>query len=188
MPAKPFEAYPGNEPYIFVSYAHTDRDLVYPELKRLHEAGYRVWYDEGIPPSEHWAGVIPNRISTCAVFLLFISPAAVASKWVRKEISFAHRLPRELPILPVYLSETTVDAELDFQVGDTQALLRHRLDEAEFRSRLDQQLRKFPGLIPDAPDEVERVARELELMSGSYRGMFANHPAPDGYTAATWFQ
>ena len=42
MPDKPFEAYPGNEPYIFVSYAHADSDVVYPEIKWLHDTGFRV--------------------------------------------------------------------------------------------------------------------------------------------------
>ena len=29
---KPFPAHTGDEPYIFVSYAHADDDLVYPQL------------------------------------------------------------------------------------------------------------------------------------------------------------
>lgn len=28
---RPFPAYKGDEPYIFVSYAHADEDMVYPE-------------------------------------------------------------------------------------------------------------------------------------------------------------
>jgi hypothetical protein len=188
MPEKPFEAYPGNEPYVFVSYSHADSDVVYPEIKWLHDAGYRIWYDEGIPPSENWVGVIPNRISTSAVFLLFLSPAAIASRWVRKEISYAHRLPRELPILPVYLSDTKIDPELDFQLGDTQALLLHRIDRADFRKRLHEQLRKHAGLIaPEEPGELE--LREAKLVSAAYRAMFSRRTEPPvGYSCAVWFQ
>ena len=32
MPEKPFDAYDGDEPLLFVSYAHDDVDLVYPEM------------------------------------------------------------------------------------------------------------------------------------------------------------
>ena len=32
----PCVAYAGNEPFIFVSYAHEDKARVYPELERLH--------------------------------------------------------------------------------------------------------------------------------------------------------
>lgn len=47
----PFPAYQGDEPYIFVSYAHDDADLVIPELNRLREAGFNIWYGEGFAPA-----------------------------------------------------------------------------------------------------------------------------------------
>ena len=34
---KPFAAYTGDEPYIFVCYAHEDSAIVYPEIQWLHE-------------------------------------------------------------------------------------------------------------------------------------------------------
>ena len=45
---KPFPAYRGDDPYVFVSYAHPDGTIVYPELTRLDELGYNILYDEGI--------------------------------------------------------------------------------------------------------------------------------------------
>jgi len=42
---KPFPAYQGDDPYIFVSYAYDDADLVFPEMQRLRDAGFNVWYD-----------------------------------------------------------------------------------------------------------------------------------------------
>ena len=38
---KPFPAYQGDEPYVFVCYAHDDEDMVYPEIGWLHEQGIR---------------------------------------------------------------------------------------------------------------------------------------------------
>ena len=49
-PTLPFEAYGGDEPYVFVSYAHEDAQAVYSELGWLREQGVNVWYDEGISP------------------------------------------------------------------------------------------------------------------------------------------
>ncbi len=43
---RPFLAYKGEEPYIFASYAHADAPKVYPELTRLRDAGFNVWYKE----------------------------------------------------------------------------------------------------------------------------------------------
>jgi len=34
---KPFAAYNGDEPYVFVCYAHDDNKVVYPEIASLHE-------------------------------------------------------------------------------------------------------------------------------------------------------
>ena len=53
LPA-PFEAYVGDEPYLFASYAHLDGAVVFPELIYLRDQGYRVWYDEGIDPGNEW--------------------------------------------------------------------------------------------------------------------------------------
>jgi hypothetical protein len=47
---RPFPAYDGNEPYVFVCYAHDDAGEVYPEITRLKDAGVNIWYDEGIAP------------------------------------------------------------------------------------------------------------------------------------------
>ena len=43
----PFPAYKGDEPYVFVSYAHDDSSRVYPEITRLRDQGFNIWYDEG---------------------------------------------------------------------------------------------------------------------------------------------
>ena len=62
----PFDAYQGDEPYVFVSYAHKDAAMVYEEITRLHEAGCKIWYDEGIEASNEW----PEEIANAALFLL----------------------------------------------------------------------------------------------------------------------
>ena len=41
-------AYQGHEPYIFISYSHSDSDAALKIIKALSEAGFRVWYDNGI--------------------------------------------------------------------------------------------------------------------------------------------
>ena len=43
---RPFPVYQGDEAYIFVSYAHDDAVVVYPELLKLHDQGFNIWYDE----------------------------------------------------------------------------------------------------------------------------------------------
>ena len=38
----PFTAYRGDDPYIFVSYSHEDRDIVFPRIQWLRDQGFNV--------------------------------------------------------------------------------------------------------------------------------------------------
>ena len=100
----PFKAYAGGEPYIFVSYAHVNKSAVFPLIRQLHEKGYRIWYDNGIPPSSEWADTIMEKLEKSALMLLFVSPESVASDNVKDE--FHSALNEKIPILPVFLKET----------------------------------------------------------------------------------
>jgi len=40
-----FQTYVGNEPYVFVCYAHEDSETVYPEMVWLREQGINIWYE-----------------------------------------------------------------------------------------------------------------------------------------------
>jgi hypothetical protein len=52
----------GDEPYVFVCYAHEDDDLVYPEIAWLHEQGINIWYDEGVSPGKEWSEELGRAI------------------------------------------------------------------------------------------------------------------------------
>ena len=67
----PFEAYVGNEPYVFISYAHKDSEQVFKEISSLNSAGYKIWYDEGIEASTEWPEEIANAVLGCSAFFGF---------------------------------------------------------------------------------------------------------------------
>jgi len=100
----PFQAYTGKEPYVFVSYAHMDGTSVFPDIARLHEAGYRLWYDEGIDPGNEWPEVVATALPNSTSFLVFISSNAVESSNVRNEINYA--INKNKPFLAVHLEKT----------------------------------------------------------------------------------
>ncbi|MHA1509425.1 MAG: TIR domain-containing protein, partial [Promethearchaeota archaeon] len=114
----PFKAYEGDEPFIFVSYAHTDKLQVYPIIDYLNKKGIHIWYDEGIPISENWKKSIVENLERCKAFLLFITPHILESDYVRKEISFASK--RQKAFFGVYLKETELPRELEFDIADIQ--------------------------------------------------------------------
>src|SRR3954469_15121057 len=105
------KAYAGSEPYVFVSYAHQDAAEVYPEVRRLQRLGCRVWYDGGIRPSSDWTDELAGGIRRCHLFLVCLSPAAVASRHVLDEVRFA--LAKGRPILAVHLARTDLPDGLD---------------------------------------------------------------------------
>ena len=68
---EPFESYVGHEPYIFISYAHRDKEKVYPCLEFLNNQNINIWYDEGIPPSAEWVEEIAQAIKN-PVYLSYL--------------------------------------------------------------------------------------------------------------------
>lgn len=98
-----FTAYEGNEPFVFISYAHKDTDIVLPVIRGLHQRGLRVWYDGGIPLTEEWLDVIAEHLakSDCVCVLPFVSRNFEDSANCRQEISYA--MDRKKGIAVIYL-------------------------------------------------------------------------------------
>nr|MDO8110865.1 toll/interleukin-1 receptor domain-containing protein [Candidatus Sigynarchaeota archaeon] len=130
----PFYSYKGEESYVFVSYAHKDKETVYPEMIRLHDSGYRLWYDEGITPSEPWMLEIANAIEKCSFFLLFMSPNAVDSIYVPREIEYAINTRKKY--LVVFLQETELTKDLAFALQQRQFLKKYILPFDTYWNRL----------------------------------------------------
>jgi len=144
----PFPAYKGQGQYIFVSYSHRDTDLVFPIIRKLHDAGYNIWYDEGIDPGNEWPEEIAAALSSCALFLVFISPRSVGSVNVRNEINFA--LSEGTPFIAIHIEETELAGGLKLQIGSKQAIMKHNMDDDVFHYKCDQSFRRL-GMQPGSP-------------------------------------
>ena len=57
-----FEAYTGDEPYLYVSYSHRDTGKVYPILDALYDKKYRIWYDESCENGNDFRDELRHRI------------------------------------------------------------------------------------------------------------------------------
>ena len=131
----PFDAYKGNEHYIFVSYAHRNSEIVFRHITRLREEGFRIWYDEGIDPGTDWSDEIAKALVNSTTFLVFVSPEMVESHNVKKEIVFA--LSRKKHMIAAHIAETTLPDGLDMQLSNIQALLENRfIDKEKFYEQL----------------------------------------------------
>lgn len=80
---------------VFISYARENHDVA----KRLAEAigreGYRVWWDEEIPPHLSYSQLIGEKIESAKAAIVIWSRGAAASEWVRAEADIA-RAARKL--------------------------------------------------------------------------------------------
>ncbi len=143
---RPFAAYVGDEPYIFVSYAHEDSEVVYPEIQWLRGQGFNIWYDEGISPGSAWSDEVALALSQCAVFLYFISPRSVASKNCLNEVNFC--LSRERTILSVHLEETALPMGVELSLSAMQAIIRGNHTTVLYQDKLVTALNSLLPRIP----------------------------------------
>lgn len=93
---KPFRAYSGTEPYVFVCYAHKDADKVYADLRQVNSQGIHVWYDEGISAGSAWRGEIATAIKGASRFLFYISEMSLASSHCLREVDYVLSRSRDL--------------------------------------------------------------------------------------------
>jgi|TARA_B100000315_G_scaffold254130_1_gene294504 serine/threonine-protein kinase len=131
---RPFPAYQGDEPYIFVSYSHEDAEAVYAEIQWLKTQGFNIWYDEGINPGEEWRTELAESIEGSQLFLYFITPQSVASSHCQREVNFALDLDKQL--LAVHLAETELPSGLGLSLSSIQAILKDDLSEQEYRNKV----------------------------------------------------
>ena len=102
-----FKPYEGNRPYLFISYAHKQSEEVVSTIRILHEKGWRLWYDEGIPAGSDWPANIARHMQGCAGVLFFESERALESPNCYSEMRTAHRLKK--PCMVVRLEDAQRD-------------------------------------------------------------------------------
>ena len=166
----PYPAYRGKEPYIFVSYAHSDSEKVFAEIRRFNEAGFHVWYGEGIAPGSEWADSIADALANCAVYVVMITPTSASRPNVVDEIYYA--LSEKKPFIAIHLEKTTLSGGVKMRIGAKQAIYRYNMSEEEYTFRFVEAFESFglkrqtdpasPGIVPPAAAEKVSVRQETD--------------------------
>ncbi|MDE7107372.1 MAG: toll/interleukin-1 receptor domain-containing protein, partial [Clostridiales bacterium] len=81
-----------------------------PILWKLQQAGFRVWYDDGLTSGNDWKRQISERIRGSSVFLLVMSNYAIASENVHAEANYAQMHKRKIII--INFDNTDIDSGL----------------------------------------------------------------------------
>ena len=73
---------------IFVSYSRTDAGHFAEKIhKDLTKKGYDVFTDvDGIKIGDKWSNTIEENISKCDLFVIIVTPAALESEFIEKEV------------------------------------------------------------------------------------------------------
>ena len=143
--------YQGNEPYLFISYAHADEQAVGSVLENLEKHGVRFWYDDGIEVGSEWPEYIAERLASSRMMIAFISNAYAVSNNCRKEMHYA--VSNGIKTVNVFLEDADITPGMSLQIGNIFALMKYRMEEGEFYDRLYQALQ-----MPEAPAPSEKNA------------------------------
>jgi hypothetical protein len=133
--------YAGGQPFFFISYKREDLPRIKPFLADVGRHGHNVWYDKGIPGGAEWDALIEERIQSSQALLVFLSQAAVHSKYVRREVKFADTLNK--PIVSV-----NIERNIELSHG-----MRMLLNQYQY----------IDGSTPGFGNELERTVRLVRV-------------------------
>lgn len=143
-------------PYVFVCYAHAEREIVLEQIAWLRSQRFEVWFDEAIEAGSRWSEDLARAVDGCAVFLYFLSPRSTSSRYCLDEVHFALECGR--PIVPVEIAPVTLTPGLKLSIGGTHRIFMHRMPAREFRLKLASGLRAAMQGEPEAHPIESRAA------------------------------
>ena len=75
---------------VFLSHSGRDRAFVRRLAEMLRRHGVRTWYSEAhLVGAQRWHDEIGRALRRCDWFILVLSPGAIKSEWVKRELIFA---------------------------------------------------------------------------------------------------
>ena len=130
------EPYEGDEPYIFISYAHADRAEVNALIAYLGNR-YRIWFDKGIHGGTDWTDTIARHVKNATVVLPCFSPQYMESENCKKEFLYATSLKHK-KVLAVYFKPTELSDGIEMYMAGVQTVQKFSIpSEAEFYAKID---------------------------------------------------
>lgn len=145
--------YKGSDSYIFVSYAHADKERVFSILDFLASKQYRIWFDEGIDPGTEWDENIASHLQNCEGLIAFITKNYLDSDNCKDELNYARDLSKDR--LLVYLEEVDLPAGMAMRLNRIQAVFEYKYsDKREFFGKLiETPMIKRNKMTIDAPKQ-----------------------------------
>ncbi len=193
--------YEGNQPYLFISYAHTDGPRVKRILHAMAKRGFRIWCDYGIPHGKDWHESIVKHLENSCCFINFFTNATEYRHVVLEEIQLALEKRKADPAYKVFfvmlekVAKSNLPPEIQQEITDMQYLDAWRyngITEEFFRQLycidwpeclIDVAYCQRHGLIPWSPAEKD-VPIPPHYMTELFQDDLYIYPQAE-YTSAT---
>src|ERR1035441_7230857 len=165
---------------LFISYSKHNRPQALELARELRAEGFSVWIDQGgIEGAQNWSARIVEGINDCSTLLLLLSPQAVASKNVAREVHLAFEKGKH--ILPVVIEKVALPSSFEYSLAGLQRVYYH--DRVGILQAL-QLLRTGVAAIqlpqPDAPEVEDPFIRVAVLPFDDLSPLHDNQWFADG--------
>ncbi len=144
------EVYEGNEPYVFISYAHGDKEKYNEIVDLLRSHKVRFWYDNDLHSGDDWLKIISEHVKKATVFLLLLSEKSANSKYVKDELNYAKN--NNIPIHILQLEDFEIPSDVEMMIGRIHRIMA----EGDYKKGLIRSLPEKVFYVADAsPEESE---------------------------------
>lgn len=104
--------------FAFISYAHSDIQLVASLAERVEQFNVHCWYDQRLTAGDIWDEELERRIFECRVFVACVSDNYGHSRYCRRELKYADLIGKK--ILPISNGSWTWPTGLRMMFQDLQ--------------------------------------------------------------------
>jgi TIR domain len=146
--SRPTPSVEGN--YVFVSYAHADRDYGLRLIDLLSASGVRVWWDKGIEAGTVWDEELERRVRDAGAVVVCLTARYEQSRYCTRELKFADLKGKR--ILPIAPKPWTWGEGLQLMFQELQVSVFE--DGKGFPAFRDALRAAAPSVFADAPEGV----------------------------------
>lgn len=158
---------PEKEPFLFISYSHTDKEFAVNFSKRLTRAGIKHFRDVA---SIRWGESIPRRVreglESATHLVVLISPGSAESQWVAYEMGYAHG--RNVDLVPYLLHPSM---KIPGFIANLRCMVT-RKDEADF-------INSIKDIIANSVATTKQSSNDTDVLDNIFAGYYSQIVSED---------
>lgn len=110
----------GKDPFVFISYARANKEIVESICESLQRSGVAIWMDKRLIGGDDWVSELETQLINCHGVLAIVSQAFSNSKYCAREVMFADALGK--PLIPLIIEPSELKGGLAFILHSIQQI------------------------------------------------------------------